>query len=61
MTPSTFTFALPPVQLVQLHSRAGRVQLQIKRGGLDELLLVVGQPVHAAGECVGDAEVQLPP
>lgn len=44
------------VDAVKTHPRAGRVQLQIERGGLDGLLLLAGQARQAIGEGVGDAE-----
>jgi hypothetical protein len=45
------------VQLVKTEARAGRVQLQVKRRGLDGLLLVAGQAGQTVGKGVGDAEV----
>lgn len=45
------------VQLVELHPRCGRVQLQIEGGRLDGLLLLPGEPAQAVGERVSDAEV----
>ncbi len=43
--------------LWKLHSRIGRVQLQVKGRGLDGLLLFAGQSGEAVGKCVGDAEI----
>ncbi len=34
----------------------GRIHLEIKRGGLDGLLLIAGQTGEAVRESVGDAE-----
>jgi hypothetical protein len=47
-------------QLVELHSGAGRVDLQVKSGRLNRLLFVAGQLGEAVGKCVGDAEVHVP-
>ncbi len=42
------------VELVELVPWIGRVELQVKRGGLGELLLVGGQPGQCVGEGGGD-------
>ena len=42
---------------VQAHAGVRRVHLQIKRSGLDRLLLLASQACQAIGEGVGDAEV----
>jgi hypothetical protein len=47
-----------PVQLVEVHSRAAGVQLEIKGRGLDGFLLLTRQPGEAVGEGVGNAEVR---
>ena len=48
------------VQLVETHSRIGRVELQVEGGRLDGLLLVAGESGEAVGEGVGDQEVHKP-
>jgi hypothetical protein len=48
---------LRPVQLVELHPRAGRVELEVEGGRLDRLLLLTGQPGEAVRERVSDEEV----
>ena len=44
-------------QPMELHPRAGRIHLQIKRRRLRKLLLLAGEPREAVGEGVGDSKV----
>ena len=50
---------LRPVELVEPHPGAGRVDLEIERRRLGELLLVRRQPGEARGEAVGDQEAHV--
>jgi hypothetical protein len=46
-----------PIQLVELHARMGRIQLQIEGGGLDRLLLLARKSVQAI---MRNSTVRLP-
>jgi len=45
------------VELVELHARIGRIQLQVKGDGLYCLLLFAGQFGEAVGKCISYAEL----
>ena len=47
------------MQLVELQSRLGRIQLKVESRGLRGLLLVAGQLVEAVCEGVGDSELHF--
>src|SRR5580704_7778780 len=48
------------VEAVKTQSRTGRIQLEVKRGGLDCFLLVSGQSRQTVGEGICDAEFHHP-
>ena len=50
---------LRPVELVEAHTRIGRIELEIEGRGFDRLLLLTGQLGQVVGEGVGDAEFHL--
>lgn len=45
---------LRPIELVEAHPGAGRVELEVEGSRLGELLLFSGQSGEARGEAVGD-------
>lgn len=47
------------VELMEIHTRIGRIQLQVKCRGLDGLLLFASQFGEAIGKCVGDTEIHI--
>ena len=47
------------IELVELHPRIRRIELQIEGGRLDNLLFIAGQLSEAVGECVGDSEFHV--
>ena len=46
------------IELMETHSRVGRVDLQIEGRRLDGLLLIAGQSSKTVSECFSDYELQ---
>ena len=44
------------IELMEPQTRASRVELEVKCGGLSSLLLLAGQPSEAVSEGIGNAE-----
>src|SRR3989304_4287354 len=53
--PEVFVFCI--VELVELHARIGRVQLQVKGRSLHGLLFFAGQFGEAVGKCISYTEL----
>lgn len=60
-TDQKFLFVLGAIQLVETHTGAGGVQLQVKRRRLDRFLLVARQSGKAVSEGVGNSEIHTSP